>query len=425
MIGTYPQLAALVLALLSPFLLYGAYLFLRSPKSRSRPSGPDGAAINRRHSEPTLGQSDHGKEGPELSSEPYVSWDDQLDSQSENVELVTEKQVDVAPLQTEQEAEVTMATSATTAPTDLDVAQQGASQTEVPTSEEQLDTFAKIEQPPKPSDVEQLVMNDDGFPAIGADLFQAFFYYVVRITVPAKLTTANIMQLYSDLKTKTSLRMYVTVLCFDREANKWESGRTDKAYRELILAVPLCNRTSHLTKQHMAAIVNTIQNMMRKVDGVAEFPSHTDIAERQVQVEGFCNYADQRITANLIALSSNGGMPQRSGDIIDLALAEGLEIIDGELRRQVNGETWYALKAGNGQDLMKKSQDRKVASLMATLDFPHVSNPLEAYDDMFAFAGKLARVLRFEFVDDMQQSIDKEHIVQARDPFTEHPRIHA
>lgn len=257
------------------------------------------------------------------------------------------------------------------------------------------------------------------FPAIGSDQLNDFFYYVVRVTVPKKIHTKVIWQLAQKLAKQAGLQMYQLMLGHDPEIGVWENPRPDKNYRHLVWAVPLCNRNTHISGSIIASVVTVFQDTMRKVGGIADFSSQNDIQKRLEKVDEFCNHVDHKVTVYLLASREDEGMPRRCGEIISLALTEKIEEIDGSLLRMSNGEVWFRLYAGNGEEIVSKSPDRKVASLVLEMDFPHVSNTDDALREMFALAGKLARVLRFRLVDASQNTIDDAHIEEIQQEIME------
>ena len=441
MIGNWSQLIVVAALVLSPFIIYGAYLLLRRDDRRGLPARTRAPAGTPLRTEPSLGAGPSGfakgQQEPTLYQEPAVESEqeaqhyegDGLDvsqwsAAGDEAEVATDNNEEAY---SEDESNFDPGTGNETSQEDASADQEATVRTEEPEAgEHQEDEHSGIgidslglpsgEAPPVPDSAVLVKENEvDGFPEIDEELLQPYFYYVVHLTVKSGMGATDIHQLSSELVTKTSVRMYQTLLCFDRDKGKWETPRPEKSYGELLLAVPMCNRSSHLSSQDISGIVSVVQNMMRRVGGMAEFPSHNDIDERRAAVEEFCEYVDHRVSANLIALSSSGGSPQRCGDIIDLALTGGMEMIEGELRKVVNGETWFTLKDGSSKDLSRNSPDRRVASLVASLDFPHVSNPLKAFDEMFEITGMLSRVLVFSFVDDEKNPIDQENIAEVRE----------
>ena len=445
MIGSWSQLIMVAALVLSPFIIYGAYLLLRRDDRRglsARTRAPAGthlrtepslgagtAGFAKEHHEPALDQG--SAEEPEQEAQHHQD-DDQEDgldvsqwsAEGNEAGAATDSSEDS---HSEDESHFDPGTGNEASEEDASADQEATGRTEEPeASEHQEDErsgggidslgLPSGEAPPVPDSAVLAKESEvDGFPEIDEELLQPYFYYVVNLTVKSGMGATDIHQLSSELVSKTSVRMYQTLLCYDRDKGKWETPRPEKSYGELVWAVPMCNRSSHLTSQDISGIVSVVQNMMRRVGGMADFPSHNDIDERRAAVEEFCEYVDHRVSANLIALSSSGGSPQRCGDIIDLALTGGMEMIEGELRKVVNGETWFTLKDGSSKDLSRKSPDRRVASLVASLDFPHVSNPLKAFDEMFELTGMLSRVLVFSFVDDEKNPIDQESIAEVRD----------
>lgn len=426
MIGNWPQLIVVIALVLSPFIIYGAYLFLRRENGRMPEGKPKAASAPHLRTEPSLGSSvPVGASGvpqqPRRGNEPGIGG---FGSGGNNLEAADEADDDAD---------------------EADAAEDGAVELDVPPSQEAVISRHDERETRDEGQAEGAKADDEGepldsfglpegggtpivsgtdparekgggghFPEVSEELPEPF-YYKVRMTVEKGMGAPDVHQLLRDLVSKTNVRMYQTMLCFDRDKGKWETPRPEKKYEEFVWAVPMCNRSSHLSPGDISGVVNVIQDMMRRVDGQAEFPSHNDLDERRELVDKFCDHVDHGVTVNLIALSSSGGVPQRSGDIIDLAISGDMEMIDNELRRVVNGETWYVLKDGNGNDLTRNSPDRKVASLMVTLDFPHVSTPVKAFDEMFKFTGMLSRVLGFSFVDSEKNPVDQEQIAEARD----------
>ena len=448
MIGNWSDLivfAALVLLALSPFIIYGTYLLRR--RNDRHGSSARKKVLDKSHtrSEPTLGVGLAGSSNENLGTafdqEPAVgpiqeAQHNQDDEQSDGLDVYQWSAAgnntgaardNYEDSYSEEESRLAPGTGNETSQEDVEAGQEAPGRTEEPEAgERQEDEHAGSQTdslglpsgkaPPVPDSATSAKVNEvGGFPAIDENLLQPYFYYVVHLTVKSGMGAADIHQLSSELVTKTSVRMYQTLLCYDRDKGKWETPRPEKSYGELIWAVPMCNRSSKLTSQDISGIVKVVQNMMRRVGGMAEFPSHNDIDERRAAVDEFCEYVDHRVSANLIALSSSGGSLQRCGDIIDLALTGGMEMIEDELRKVVDGETWFTLKDGMSKDLSRISPDRRVASLVASLDFPHVSNPLKAFDEMFELTGMLSRVLALSFVDDEKKPIDQNNIDEVRE----------
>lgn len=265
--------------------------------------------------------------------------------------------------------------------------------------------------PPAPAAAPEPPAGDEPFPPVESDRLQERFYYLARMRFAQGIEMMGAHQISEAMANEAGLRLHQTTLCYSRENGRWELPRSERSYREMVWGVPLCNRRTKLSEELLPAIVKVLQSQMRKHRGVADFPAKADIENRLAAAEEFCEAVDKKLTATLIAVAADGGEPRKSGDIFDLALAEGLEEDGGgALRRQVNGEAWYALSAGE----KLRSPDRKVARLEAVLDFPHVSEPIAAYDDMFELMGKLARVLKFQLVDNAGEPISADGIAETR-----------
>lgn len=261
--------------------------------------------------------------------------------------------------------------------------------------------------------------DDDEFPPLDGSKLQELYYYLVRMQFKQGIDATAIHQLATSIEDEVRLRRHQTVLGYSRKSGQWETPRPGNSYRELVWGVPVCNRASKLGGDALPQLVRAIQGLMRKYKGVAHYPAKADVEQRMDAVEQFCQIADKRVDALLVAVATEGGVAHKGGDVVDLALAEGLEEIDGELRRQVNGETWYTLTNGKPQELTSKSPDRRIARLVASIDFPHVSDPLAAYDEMFKLASKLARVLRFDLVDAHGVPLDEDGIQGTREDMRE------
>ncbi len=264
-----------------------------------------------------------------------------------------------------------------------------------------------------------LQKKDDVFPDINNDKLNEFFYYAVRVTVEKLIHTQAAQQLMHKLAQQAGLQMYQLMLGYDTATERWVNLRPDASYRHLIWAIPLCNRKKRIDGAALAAIVTIFQDAMRTIGGVAEFVSHADIQERLEQVDEFCNFVDHKVSLHLLADRKDQGIPRRCGDIISLALSEKMEEIDGKLLRMASGEIWFRLYAGNGEEIVAKSPDRKLASLILEMDFPHVSNTDSALQEMFTLAGKLARVLGFRLVDTQHQAIDEARISELQEGIRE------
>lgn len=256
---------------------------------------------------------------------------------------------------------------------------------------------------------------EDEFPQLDGSKLQELYYYLVRMQFKQDIDATAIHQLATSIEDEVRLRRHQTVLGYSLKNGQWETPRPGNSYRHLVWGVPVCNRASKLGGDALPQLVRAIQGLMRKYKGVAHYPAKADVEQRMEQVEEFCQMADKRVDALLVAVATEGGVAHKGGDVVDLALAEGLEEIDGELRRQVNGETWYTLTNGKPQELTSKSPDRRIARLVASIDFPHVSDPLAAFDEMFKLASKLARVLRFDLVDADGTPLDEEGIQGTRE----------
>ena len=407
------QILLVGLAALAPFIIFGIYYYLR--KDRTKPqthskvisTKTEGPEVNKRQElsrlsrdEPTFASSSNENPIQELPTpkqkpliirrDPEVATDNVVE---ETVDEIKEDTKEVVETKENEEVELDK--------TDPEV--------------DQLDLPTETKDPVQATEVmhEELDANRP-FPAMDKEKVNEFFYYVVRMQFKLALKTTDIRSITNEIISSANLRMYETIFCFNQSSERWETPRPDNTYHELYWAVPLCNRNSKLTTPEMAKIVKTVETAMRKYNGIADFPTHMDVEERQKKVEEFCNNVDKCIHANLIANSNEGGVTRKSGDIYDLAIHHGLEEINGDLIKQVNGETWYKLTAGSNQQLSKISPDRKVASVIATLDVPHVTNPLDAYDEMFDFALKLSRVINFQLVDTSNNVIDKDSIANTR-----------
>ncbi len=264
---------------------------------------------------------------------------------------------------------------------------------------------------PAPAPPPPAAAADEEFPPVESDRLQERFYYLARMRFEHGIEMMGAHQISEAMAKEAGLRLHQTTLCYSRENGRWELPRSERSYREMVWGVPLCNRRTKLSEELLPAIVKVLQSQMRKHRGVADFPAKADIENRLAAAEEFCEAVDKKLTATLIAVAADGGEPRKSGDIFDLALAEGLEEDgDGMLRRQVNGETWYTMSTGE----KLRSPDRKVARLEAVLDFPHVSEPIAAFDDMFELMGKLARVLKFQLVDNAGAPISADGIAATR-----------
>lgn len=418
MIGSWTQLLTVVALVLSPFLIYGTYLVMRGG-SRPTPVARQKASVTQRsRTEPTLGGAAEagapdeipGGE-PALGQAPQPDFDAQGEGPADAGEQGGRPGPEDGDSVSEGPGEEGAAPEAAAPPAAGKTANGAAGPAEG------LDSLGLPEgdAPAVPGAAAAHPPEEDGFPHVDDELPEPL-YYMVRMAVKGGIDVPDVHQLSSDLVSKTRLRMYQTMLCYDRDKGRWESPRPEKRYSELVWAVPMCNRTTHLSPEDISGIVKVIQNTMRKVGGQAEFPPHNDLDERRSGVDAFCEHVDHRVTAHLKALSSSGGKPRRGGDIIDLALSSGgMELIDSELRRVVNGETWFVLKDGGNKDLSSHSPDRMVAGLAATLDFPHVSSPLKAFDEMFEFAGMLSRVLGFSLVDEDNNPIDEGQVAETRE----------
>lgn len=253
----------------------------------------------------------------------------------------------------------------------------------------------------------------DRFPELDDSKLQYNFFYTVRISLAQGVSTTAILDLKQTL-TKAAPKMFQTTFCYDEQHRLWETPRPDRSYRFLAWSIPLCNRSVHLNKDNIASIVSVIQKAMRGINGHAEFPPHNDIERRLHLVEEFCDVVDQTVSVVLRASTASGGQPRSTNDILDLAQSWGMEEVGSQLCKIDNGETWYTLGAGNGKAFGSSSPERKVASLVVALDFPHVSRPLEAFDEMFEYCNKLAKVLNFQIVDTRGKPIEQDHVAALR-----------
>ncbi len=419
MIGNWTQLLTVVVLVLSPFLIYGTYLVMRGGSRPAPAARQKASASQRSRTEPTLGgaaaEADapdgHSGGEPALGQAAHADFDAREDGPAEAGDEGERPGPEDGESASEGTGEEGAVPGAAASPAAVEAANGAAGPAEgldslgLPEGDAPAVPGAAVAHPPE----------EDGFPHVDDELPEPL-YYMVRMTVKDGIDVPDVHQLSSDLVSKTRLRMYQTMLCYDRDKGRWESPRPEKRYSELVWAVPMCNRTTHLSPEDISGIVKVIQNTMRKVGGQAEFPPHNDLDDRRSAVDTFCEHVDHRVTAHLKAVSSSGGKPRRGGDIIDLALSSGnMELIDSELRRVVNGETWFVLKDGGNNDLSRHSPDRMVAGLVATLDFPHVSNPLKAFDEMFGFAGMLSRVLGFSLVDEDNNPIEEGQVAETRE----------
>ena len=261
---------------------------------------------------------------------------------------------------------------------------------------------------------EDLLDKNKLFPDLDQSKLQYNFFYTVRMRFDESVSTTRILDLTQTLA-RAATNMFQTTFCYDQQNSIWETPRPGRSYQFLAWSIPLSNRTTHLNKNNVASIVSVIQKAMRSFKGQAEFPPHNDIERRLHLVEEFCDAVDHTVSVGLQAMAKSGGQPQSSGDIVALAENWGMEMIDNQLRKVANGETWFTLVGGSGKDFGSNSPDRKVASLIVSLDFPHVSSPIDAFDAMFEFCGRLARVLRYEIVDGEGKVIEQENISLLRE----------
>ena len=388
------QYIIFIIIIIAPFLLYGGYLLWvrsvsqlsRAPKS-SRATNP---GIKMRMNEPNLSPV------PPAALEPAVDHtktDIQLEPRSQNsTGNQPEKQAFAPPADPALEHETE------DAQTPKPPASIGNKVADQDTPQDDMQKHPAVED------------EKDRFPEISSEQLNEFFYYVVRVTMHNKTHTAVVRQLGQKLSLQAKLQMHQLLFGYDDKKGVWENPRSESSYRYLIWAVPLCNRKSHIEGSTIAAIVTVFQDAMRSHGGNADFTPQPDIDQRLVEVNEFCDRVDHKVTLMLLANREDKGTPRRCGDIISLAQSEKIEEIDGSLQRVMNGEVWFRLYAGNGGEIANKSPDRKIASLVLEMDFPHVSSTETALQEMFVLAGKLARVLRFRLVDANQDAINEENI---------------
>lgn len=379
-----PKLLLVVVAIAMPFVLYG--LFVLISKTRTGKAKPSGA--------PVIRQTE-----PSLSGDVPVVAEVSLDGQQDGDELEPE-QVVTPPAIAEEgnrtKAAVQQEKATGNATADLGVAAK------MPMAPD-TDVLGDVNVVPV---VTGVVAQAEDIPRLSEDILNEYYYYTVRATIDKGLVGAAALQMATELIHKSGLERYQVILCQEKETSKWEKPRPDKSYHHLVWAVPLCSRTNTITGQEMANVVRVIQDHMRKVGGVARFPSHLEIQDRLAKVTEFCEAVDCKMILALLARKEDGGQPQKCGDIIELAKHEKMEEVDGHLVRMSNGEVWYTLDGGTGEHLGRKSPERCIAKLVLCMDLPLVSQPEEAFDEMYGVARKMGRVLGFSMADEDNVAID-------------------
>ena len=251
------------------------------------------------------------------------------------------------------------------------------------------------------------------FPSIDTEILNAHFYYVVRMAIPKGMTGITAIKMASTIVNKTGTKRYQVLFGYVAEDRNWEKPSPDSTYQYLIWAIPLSSRHSNINDKEKALIVRVVQDQMRRMEGVAEFPAHQDVNQRLEEVDKFCDDADLRLNFYLVS-KEGGGQPSKVSDVIELACHEKMEEVNHRIVRMVNGEFWYALDAGEGEPLGGKSPDRRLARLMLWMDVPHVSNTESAFDEMSLLSRKLARVLNFSLELENGEPVTDEMLEETR-----------
>ena len=249
---------------------------------------------------------------------------------------------------------------------------------------------------------------DDEFPALAVNDLPEKFYYVARLSCkPPGFAAAQMREMSADIIRQAHLQKHQLLLGWD--GGKWQTLRSEMKYRFVVWCMPLCTRAVRIENDEIAAVTRCIRNWMQRTGGLAQLPPVSDVEANLQEVDEFCEHVDQIVSARLIAVAEDNAKVRTCSQILEIAYAHGLESVEGRIERRLNSETLYVMRSANGDDLGRKSPDRKLASIVLELDVPRVTRPRESCEEMFEFAGKLARVLGYRMVDEEGEQLERQH----------------
>ncbi|MCY4325069.1 MAG: hypothetical protein OXC81_03490 [Betaproteobacteria bacterium] len=368
------------LAMLLPFALYGGWLLLNRLRRRGQ-----------------LASLAAGKDEPSFASQaaPVAA------SQEPEIEAVAQvpDQLPAAAPPSESDVEPDISTDQPPAGEQQEDARASAAQVAADT--------AVADDASQPPAAQQESGPQDKFPALSANDLPEHFYYVARLSCPAPgFAAAQMREMSADIVKQARLQKHQLLLGWD--GGKWQSLRSEMKYRCVVWCIPLCTRTTCIENEEIAAVTRCIRTWMQRTGGQAQLPVVKDVKESLQQVHEFCEPVDAIFAVRLVAMAEDNAKVHSCAQILEIAYAHGLENVEGRIERRLNSETLYSMRAANGDELGSKSPDRKLASIVLELDVPRVTRPRESCEEMFEFAGKLARVLGYRMLDEKGQQIEKQ-----------------
>ena len=255
----------------------------------------------------------------------------------------------------------------------------------------------------------------DEFPSMPAnDLIREDIFYSAKIFSSTKHGVDSSM--LTDLERKMSEVGLTGQRMMGYYEGEWGSPQANMSCMFALWSTPLANRSGALDASKLDEIETILRDFSQLSSMTVRFPNRTAIEEAARLLDKFCSKVDLLVSIHACPALGSERENRTADDVCKIArTANFTRNSSGTLTFYEDNQCLFTLKARNGAQILENNSNWEITGLTFMLDVPHVSNPGEAFDIMEAVAGKFAKLLHLELVDENGKPLTREDFEMIRD----------
>ena len=231
--------------------------------------------------------------------------------------------------------------------------------------------------------------------------------YVISLDAAEFIPTEHVKMIFSE----HGFNRRILWQGFNESTRQWDPLNVPGRYQRLSVGVPLVDRLGAINENELQEFYGLIKELAEKWMAVIDFPSRQDALQSAKELDEFCMLADVSVGINIIPSSGEAFTLEQISEVA--ASIDMQKVRENEYHRlDDNGVEVYTLSTLGF--LNDPENPTSTHGLTFLFDVPLVSNGLDAFDEMLAYARVAAGTLSGLLVDDNRRALSDAGIEKIR-----------